>query len=128
MATARKPAARKPAVQRASTDVEVGSVALERQVAEVEEYGEYIEYELNGHVFRVKPVMEWPKDVFSAVRIADYDALGDVMHPDDAIVWVDFECTLGECTDFVAGVLGSAGQDQGESRASRRTRQRMQRR
>lgn len=122
-------APRKPAVrQRASTAAEIA--ASERVEAEVEAIDtEWIGVDFQGEVLRIMPAMDWPKDIYQAVvHQANFDALAEVMHEDDADAWVSADCTLREAMDFLEHAVRAAGQDMGESRASRRSARRTARR
>ena len=78
---------------------------------------------------RVKPFVKWPRSVYRDFRNnGDFEALAQVVHPDDRDAWTEYDCTIVELGEWVEACARAAGQEPGESRASRRSAQRTARR
>lgn len=118
--------------QRRSTSAKITAVeatAAERLEAEAESLDGWVAVEFLGEQIRVKPALDWPKNLYQiAVHGGDFDALAEVMHEDDQEYWLNVECTVREAAEFLGRVIAASGQEPGESRASRRSSMRTARR
>jgi hypothetical protein len=123
------------AVQRRSTPAEVAAAEADRVEAEAEALDSdwlivpLISDELAALDVRVVPFVKWPRSVYRDFRNnGDFEALGRVVHPDDREAWGGYDCTITDIGSWVERCVAAAGQDVGESRASRRSAQRTARR
>jgi hypothetical protein len=96
--------------------------ALEAIEAEVDAGDQPVEVPLGDTVVRVKPVGEWRASSIRAMRDGDFDAWAEkALAGDDYEVWADVDPTITECEAFFTAWGEVTGQNQGESRASRRS-------
>jgi hypothetical protein len=117
------PAPRK-AVAMAPADVTEAKLSpLEAVEAEVDAGDGTVEVTLADTRVRVKPVGAWRSSGVSAMRQGDFTAWAEtcLATPDDVAVWLEVDPTLDECEVFFREWGAATGQDQGESRASRRS-------
>lgn len=126
--TTRKATVRKPTpAELATTDDVDQTVPLQTEV-DVELTG-YIEVEMGGHVYHVKPQDEWRQSTQEALRLGmTSDWAEDVMPPEDYEAWLDADPTNRELGDFFEEMGRQAGIGLGESRALRRAYSRSMRR
>ena len=93
---------------------------LQRQEAEADALdADWMTVPMGGVPYRVLPFTAWPRSVYRGMRNqGNFEALADVVHPDDREAWLAADCTVGELGEWVNDAMEAAGQAAGESRPS----------
>ena len=99
-----------------------------RAEAEAEETG-YVEVEMGGYTYRLKPQEDWRQSTQESLRLGMVnDWAEDVMPPEDYQAWLESDPTNRELEQFFEDMGRAAGVSLGESRALRRAYSRSMRR